>query len=458
MTGRRSWLLWLWLGYLLFIFYGASLPFHVDWRHASRKWQQLIAGPLGADDLLLPDILSNVLLFVPFGVLLGAYWRESRSSSLAVVRQVVYTFLAGAGFSVLFELWQLFLPSRTTSALDVMANSLGALSGAVLAVALSAAVEVIGETRAQSLLARYPLTLFLFMVLLVQCIGRLLPLDLSIDIGDLKDNLKRANLQPFGSLTLLGRATAPFSPSQFLERLWLFALVGWLFGTCAHWEWKARAFRALGLWLAMISFLIAVELLQLIVRSRTFDVNGTLSCLAGFVLGSWAFRAWLLFKQRRGRASAALAQALRFLFVPYLVLLVLAELSPFDLSFAPATIAARWKAVEFLPFTAYYSNTSLWSLQDLLETVILAVPAGLWVAWRLQDQPVWRVAARALTGGLAMGAILEASQLLTQSRFPGITDVISFGIGSMVGSGCVLAWRGTVSRTDLETGSLGGTG
>jgi len=82
------------------------------------------------------------------------------------------------------------------------------------------------------------------------------------------------------------------------------------------------------------------------------------------------------------------------------------------------------------------------------------VPAGLWVGWRLRDQPVWGVAAGALIAGLALGAVLEASQLLTQSRFPGITDVISFGIGSMAGSGCMLAWHGAVSRTHLETGSL----
>ncbi|MSO23951.1 MAG: hypothetical protein EXQ58_12075 [Acidobacteria bacterium] len=227
----------------------------------------------------------------------------------------------------------------------------------------------------------------------------------------------------------------------------------------AIWEWKAHTFRAFALWLATISFLIAVDLLQLIVRSCIFDVNGMLSCLDGFVFGIWAFRAWLLFKQRRGCASAALAQALRFLFVPYLAVLVGTELCPFYLSFAPATIAARCQAVEFLPFAACYANTRLWSPQDLLKTVILAVPAGLWVGWRLRNQLVSRVAARALTGGLAMmGAILEASQLLTHSRFPGIKDVISFGIGSMVGSGCVLTGRGAVSRIQLGTGSLGGTG
>jgi len=454
MTGRRRWLLRLWLSYLLFIFYGVSLPFQIDWHHASRKWQHLVAGPLVPNDLSLPDILSNVLLFLPFGFLLGAYWRGSRSSWLAVVRGVIYTSFAGAGVSALYELWQLFLPSRTTSVLDVMANTVGALSGAVLALALSEVADAIGEPRAQSLLASYPLTLLLLTVLLVQCIGSLLPFDASIDIGDLKENLKRANLQPFGSLTLLGRATAPFSPSQFLERLWLFALIGWLFGICCHWEWRARRFQALGLWLATICFLIAVELLQLIVRSRTFDVNGMLSSLTGFVFGSLVFWAWLLFIQRRGRSCVALAKALPILFIPYLILLVLAELSPFDLSFTPATIAARWEAVEFLPFVAYYSKTSLWSLQDLLETVILAVPAGLWVGWRLRDEPVWRVAAGALIAGLALGGVLEASQLLTQSRFPGITDVISFGIGSMAGSGCILAWRGAVSRTHLETGSL----
>src|SRR5258706_16004530 len=112
MTVRRRWLLWLWFGYLLFILYGVSLPFDIDWHQAPHKWQDFIVHPLDAEKLSLPDFLSNFLLFVPFGILLGTYWRDSRTSSLAAVLGGIYTFLAGVAFLALFLLWQVFLSLR----------------------------------------------------------------------------------------------------------------------------------------------------------------------------------------------------------------------------------------------------------------------------------------------------------------------------------------------------------
>lgn len=452
MADRRRGLLWLWLAYLLFILYGTTLPFDMDWRQARRKWQQVASPPLVPNDLSLPDILSNILLFVPFGLLLGSYWNFSRSSLMGATSTVALTVAAGAGFSALLELWQLFLPSRTTSLVDVMANSAGALFGALLAAALAKLAHAIGEPRWRFFLANYPLTVLLLALMPTQFAGVLLPFDISIDISDLKESLKRANVQPFGSLTLLGNPSGPFSLAQFLERLLRFALCGWLFGICVRWEWKARRLQALGLWGAWASLMIAAEVLQLVVRSRTFDINDLLSGLLGFLLGNAAFWAWMASRPNASTTPLALPAALRLMLVPYLALLVVAELSPFDFSFAPAAIAAKWKHFEFLPFTAYYSKTSIWSLEDLLETVMLALPAGLWVGWRHRARSPAETTAWALLTGLAIGGILEVGQLLTKSRYPGITDVLSFGIGSAAGSGCIVAWRHAVFRWKAEAG------
>ena len=74
-----------------------------------------------------PDVILNVVLFVPLGVL----WHRTRGGRI----------LAGLGFGLLLgaciELAQLFLAPRYTTLSDVLANGTGAWLGAAISVALS---------------------------------------------------------------------------------------------------------------------------------------------------------------------------------------------------------------------------------------------------------------------------------------------------------------------------------
>jgi len=71
------------------------------------------------------DFLLNIVLFLPCGVLLKLLGRRASMATAA-----------GALLSLGIESAQMYLPSRYPSQLDVLANTLGALLGALLALRL----------------------------------------------------------------------------------------------------------------------------------------------------------------------------------------------------------------------------------------------------------------------------------------------------------------------------------
>src|SRR5690606_16100469 len=69
------------------------------------------------------ELIANVLLFLPLGFLLPLIGRRGLSTPLQAM-------VAGLALSTTIELLQLFEPARYTSPIDVLANGLGAATGA----------------------------------------------------------------------------------------------------------------------------------------------------------------------------------------------------------------------------------------------------------------------------------------------------------------------------------------
>ncbi len=70
------------------------------------------------DPLKLADLLGNIALFAPFGIVLGVRGLGGRQAVLL-----------GCALSTAIELTQLFVPGRTTSVDDVLLNTLGTALG-----------------------------------------------------------------------------------------------------------------------------------------------------------------------------------------------------------------------------------------------------------------------------------------------------------------------------------------
>ena len=81
-------------------------------------------------NLDLSDIAINIVGFVPFGFFLCAYLRWGKPTGAG--RAILRTVILGALTSLTIELLQAYLPSRESSLLDVIDNTLGTLVGAIL--------------------------------------------------------------------------------------------------------------------------------------------------------------------------------------------------------------------------------------------------------------------------------------------------------------------------------------
>jgi glycopeptide antibiotics resistance protein len=104
------------------------IPFE-DLRHlAHRVAHRPVSTRLIA--LIVVPIIANVLLFVPWGFLLFITLYAVERPTL---QSYVLTVLLGLTFACAIEAWQYFLPSRVADINDIIWNTAGTLTGAILA-------------------------------------------------------------------------------------------------------------------------------------------------------------------------------------------------------------------------------------------------------------------------------------------------------------------------------------
>ena len=110
------------------------LPLHNFVGHAHWQYIRWVPTPdqLSSPDVLLDlgfDAAANILLFVPWGVLMFiALYSVERPT----VQTYILTILLGLTFTLGVEAWQYFLPSRVADINDVIWNTSGTVAGAIL--------------------------------------------------------------------------------------------------------------------------------------------------------------------------------------------------------------------------------------------------------------------------------------------------------------------------------------
>ena len=119
--------------FVVFIVYGSLYPF--DFTTAPRKAYELDAlYYIDIDPPRWGDLISNVLLFIPFGFLGMAMG----SSANHPARQFAILALSGAGLAFGLQVIQIFLPTRIPSLIDALCNILGIFLGGLLFLPLRA--------------------------------------------------------------------------------------------------------------------------------------------------------------------------------------------------------------------------------------------------------------------------------------------------------------------------------
>jgi VanZ family protein len=130
------------LAYLLVIGYASLQPFR-GWRwppeeillFLTASWPRFIT---------LQDIAVNFAAYAPLGLLLSIGW----GARFGAARGALAATLASALLSISMEAAQMFLPARIASNVDLLANTLGALLGAMAAPLLAPAQPIGGRIHA----------------------------------------------------------------------------------------------------------------------------------------------------------------------------------------------------------------------------------------------------------------------------------------------------------------------
>ncbi len=267
------------------------------------------------------DILGNVVLFVPLGLLARLAWP----------RQRLWVLLLWSGLlALLVQLAQLFLPSRDASLQDVLWNLLGVILG------------IAGAGLGRRLLAAgLPLATgdaFALLLLGLWLAARLSPFVPSLDWQQIKDSLKPLLLHPQWDLAKLLVQTALWAVAA---RLW------WAL-------WRGPA--PLAVYLAGLALVFLGE--TLVVANVV-----TLPALLGALLGLLLWR--LVSRWRHGDALLA---------VCLMGALLIKGLSPFQLR--PAPVDFNW-----LPLHGFLGALTLFNVAVLLEKAYF-YGALLWISRR----------------------------------------------------------------------------
>ncbi|HKB60559.1 MAG TPA: VanZ family protein, partial [Gallionellaceae bacterium] len=118
-------------GYVLLIVYASLSPF-TGWRDQGFTFADVLTAPLSLTYNAM-DAWVNVVAYIPFGMLAAL----TLLPRLRARWSISVTLAAGMALSAAMEFLQMYLPTRTSSNLDILTNSAGTLAGALLALRIA---------------------------------------------------------------------------------------------------------------------------------------------------------------------------------------------------------------------------------------------------------------------------------------------------------------------------------
>jgi len=360
-----------------------------------------------AGSLSLTDLVSNVLLFLPIGLFMSAALESRKKRGLTPARDLA-TLTAAIVLSGTIELAQAFVSWRTSSILDVAAEVLGAASGIAiwrylkdeLDALLRAGMRMVGRsTRVER-------------ILLACCaafaIAWWLPADFTLRPAEIGDKyLHKRLLLPFtpspdaattAELVTIAAAAIPIGLAAVL---------------CGSGSRRRRSV-ASGALIAALA-LVALELIQIPIFSRTTDGTELLAALGGSTAGSaaaaFADRATIIgVDWRMVRIAGAIVAAVGIAF--------LFEWWPFQITMdAPRAFmeATLWSRAPF---------RSPASVADVLPGAVLAAAAGMLVRPRLDPRFVRLQTMLVIGCAGAVFAICEGGRVLLVGGRPTLMSVL----------------------------------
>ena len=423
----------LWVFFAVFIVYGTLIPFSwvSSWEAISTNISRIAWIPFVDPDgsrASIPDIVQNVLLFLPFGFFGFIVLQPKIPDQIcSIIPRILLVGILGLFLSLAVENCQLLVTDRVTSVTDLITNSFGAICGAIVSFFYFETLQKLLISplirKASDCQTFYPFLISLIIV----TIGALQPFDFSIDVGRIGSRVLGLLRNPLNfSLTIRDE---PFLFFRYL-------IFGYI---CTLWIEESGQ-RNASLKAAFLSSITAIflEASQIFTNSHIPGLQDTLIMVFGSICGA-------LFLQNivNYRSSTLVCSAV---IIATIITSGIQVLSPFQ-------IKSEYLGMNFIPFLPYYERNFITALGLFVESILIYFPLGFIL--RLLLPKTKKYYGVICFASLGPAATFEFTQGWIVDRYPDITDILGAISGSFIGSWCGYSgWNGfdrLLERERLDT-------
>lgn len=412
----------IWFGYLVFVIYGSLVPLDFKALPIEQAWanfQQVQILVLGVESRA--DWIANGVLYVPVGFLTAHLLIQT----LAEARRLPLYFLSGL-FSITLafgvEFTQIFFPPRTVSLNDLLAESVGALIGLVLAARYSDWFKF-------SLLAMFSnhghFALRLLGAYLVGYIAfSFFPYDIMLSGAEFEQKLSGDN---WGWLIAGDSGTRIVTVLKSVSEMVLTLPFGLYLGYRS--VRRPVTYKKALLWGVLLG--ASIEIAQLFTASGVSQGLSVLTRIAG-VCGGLA-----LWDRRADWSSERLAGLVQRYSLPLAVIYLLAILQ------VNGWFSHRWNGIgdataqfcklHFLPFYYHYFTTEAKALVSLTLVCLMYFPIGI-LTWSRGGSPLQAFIYTFCTAGF-----VETGKLFVQGLHADPTNIV---LGALASWGALHLARG----------------
>jgi VanZ family protein len=425
-TGRRGFA-WAVFGVVAFIVYGSLVPFQfraLSLNEAFRLFWAVLLNGVKIESR--SDALANVMLGVPLGfTLLGWLSVDRRWSRQKCAAFGLLLLPACALFSAAVEFSQLFTVSRTCSASDIAAQSIGAAIGMTAWTLWGQAftdraremwIRADVNTAGRLLIAYIALLAFI----------QTLPFDVSASPVHLYRKFRDGGVHfvPFGEFAQQTEAKQWEIIGKLAKLVGLYFPAGLL---AARLKGRIEKWSIVRVVLAAIVLGTGLESLQLVVESRTASATDALVGAGGAVAGWYAARVH--------------HEGLALLFAACWGIVWLAVMTPITQPPVGTPKLETPRPFDWMPGLPLESGDPLNTLEEMLTKLVLFGLLGVLVAARRlparsrrgPSGRLWPAVVLAGVLGLGVSGFFENSQRWYTQHTPCITDVLLGGLGAGLG-------------------------
>lgn len=423
----------------LFSLYGSLVPF----TYHPTPWSQALRDFARLDLMRWPrasrvDLATNVLLFIPIGFFSLGTWLVDKKSRWLTLVAVAVVLPACAALSLVNEFTQLWFPPRVPSASDIQANTLGALTGMLLWIAIGQPTVNWLRDHAGSSMPQQNRALFLTLFTVALVGYSLFPFDLTIHPVELLQKFKA------GRIELVPFSTPILNPFDFWSKQFLTVL---LYLPVGAWGALVRRLPAAGPRSLIMGTLIGlcvvcgIEALQLFVNSRHTSATEAVFGGIGVFAGVWGTRR-VAGSEGIGMTSEerplALRLGLALTLAGYCLYLCVHFWWPLELLRNRLAVKKRLRHFFNVPFSSMQTGSMVEAFSDLLQKLLVFTLLGILCAAVIWSFRLSSNARRIWTGVLWVCCVvfvagIEIGQSLFPPRVPDVTDVLLASAGVSAG-------------------------